>query len=92
MKKITVNQFGISVMIICLILGFATCKALCQDTIHIKKVSVPYNILVNKQTGKLEKVWYRKVKVESGFITRKTDSTWLVNGREVSLNLKGKKP
>ena len=85
MKQITFKQLAISVIIAALLMIFITFRAFCQDTLRIKKVSVPYNGLINKKTGAVEKIWYRKVKVESGYITKNSDGTWNVNGRKVFL-------
>lgn len=84
MKNLTVNQFGISVMLICFTMIFTTYKSFCQDTLHMNKVKVAYNGLVSK-SGHVEHIWYRKVKVRSGYITKNNDGSWMVNGRKCTI-------
>ena len=81
--KITTKQFGYTLALVCLLIILAI-AANCQDTLRVNKVKVPYNVLVNK-SGQVTKVWYRKVKVPCGYITRVKGDVWMVNGKEVTL-------
>ena len=97
MNKITIKDAALAscmaLLIVILIIVFMTpakaqaTKKSFADTIYCNKIRVPYNGLINKKTGKIEKIWYRKVKVYSGYITREKDSTWIVNGREVTIKM-----
>ncbi len=65
-------------LIICLFLfpavGFS------QDTIPTQKVLVCHQ-LINAKNGKVMRQWWRKVKVKSGYIIKRTDGLFVINGK-----------
>lgn len=78
--KPTFNQLAVTILITCLLLIIAYLSSSAQDTMYMKKAKVPYNALVNK-FGMVERVWYKKVKVKSGYIIRKTNGDYVINDR-----------
>lgn len=88
MKKVTIItgrtalKLGKAFTIVLLFISITACA---QDTIFVKTFKVPYNILVSKKTGLIEKVWWRKVKVQSGYIIKYADSTYAINGKMLKM-------
>ena len=74
------RPFVISLLVFCAIMIFIVWKATAQDTLYMKTKRVPYDVLVNK-AGAITKVWYRKVKVDSGYIIAYADGSYRINGR-----------
>jgi len=65
-------------------------KRITPDTIFTKKVK-PATVEMNRKTGKVQRIWFKTVKVKSGFIPRINDSLWLVNGRALKMHKDGDK-
>ena len=51
------------------------------DTIYVKKVKVPYNSIIDSR-GKI-KVWYKKVKVNQGYIIKESDC-YVINDKRIN--------
>ena len=51
-----------------------------QDTIQVPKVMIA-NRVINKKTGKVVKVFYRKLKVKKGYIVNKGNGIYEINGK-----------
>jgi len=83
MKRITFNQFAIGVCLLCALAIFIAFKSAAQDTIRVKKVPV-VNVLVDRW-GNIKKMWYRNIKVKSGYIIKQDNGFYLVNNHEMKL-------
>jgi len=66
-------------IIICLFLFPAAAFAQ-QDTIYAKKVKV-VNLVINRKTGHAMRKWVRHPKVQSGYIIKRMDGLYVINGK-----------
>lgn len=91
MNHLSFRQFTIGVCILAALMIYFTFKSFCQvdkkhsDTIYVKEIKVPYNGLVDKK-GRVVKVWYRVIKVDSGYIIKNEDS-YVINGKKIKAKL-----
>jgi hypothetical protein len=85
MKQITFSKFALIVCAICLAGILFTTSAFCQDTIPTKKVLV-VNQELSRKTGKVQRQWFRKMTVKSGYIVKLPNGFYLINGKEMKPN------
>jgi hypothetical protein len=72
-------------IILSITLLFTISLSYSQDTIPARKVKI-CNQLVNRKTGKVERNFYRWIKVKKGYIIRESDSLYVINGKEMKPN------
>ncbi len=67
-------------LIIALVLIASSASAQSFDTFHVEKVLIK-NQLINAKNGKVMRVWWKKKKVKSGYIVRRPDGMFVINGK-----------
>lgn len=55
-----------------------------SDTIPKKEIRVPYNGIIDKNTGEPKKIWYRTVKVKCGYIIKLANGNYVINNRVIN--------
>jgi len=65
-------------LFVCLLFAFT--NAFSQDTIYVKKVKV-VNLVINRKTGHAMRKWVRHPKVPLGYIIKRNDGLYVVNGK-----------
>ena len=76
------TKLALLVCLICLAGILFTTTAFCQDTIPTKKVLVVKQEL-SRKTGKVQRQWWRKMTVKSGYIIKESNGLYLINGKEM---------
>lgn len=71
----------IKTLLFCLLMTTCVFTCAAQDTVYTKhvKVAVP----VYAYNGRLERLFFKNVKVKSGYIIKYSDSTALINNRRL---------
>lgn len=59
---------------------FVSVIAFSQDTIRVEKVLVK-NQLINVKNNKVMRIWWRKKKVKTGYIIKRPDGLFVINGK-----------
>lgn len=82
MEKITFKQFALFICLLCAAMIFLTLSAYAQDTIPARKVKIAQNVGISMKDGHVLYVHPRWTKVKSGFIIKKSDTVYVINGKE----------
>lgn len=80
MKQITFKKLALIICLFCAAMIFLTASAFAQDTIRVEKVLVK-NQLIYAKTGKVMRTWWRKTKVKKGYIIKRDDGMFVINGK-----------
>lgn len=82
MKKLSFVKTAIIVCLLCLAGCITTLDGFSQDTIYTRKVMIA-NAQLSRKTGKIQRIWYKKLTVKSGYIIKQTNGLFLINGKEM---------